>query len=84
MFKRIRWMMLGAIGGVAAYLWAKRRMGEVLPQASEEVARRTQAGLGRGADRLNELGSRLAEAVAEGRRAMRDEQARLEAELLTR
>lgn len=84
MFKRIRWTLLGAIGGIAAYLWAKRRMGEVLPQASEHVARRAQAGLDRGTDRLSELGARLAEAVGEGRRAMREEQARLEAELLTR
>jgi hypothetical protein len=71
MFKRIRWLGLGAIAGVGASVWTQRK-------ARVMAARYRPAGLAGGAaDRARGWPARLREAVAEGREVMHQREAEL-------
>jgi hypothetical protein len=74
MFKRLRWLILGAIIGVFVYRKARSRVRQAAPQGGELIASASE-----GARRI---GERLTDALVAGRQAMREEQERLEAEIL--
>lgn len=78
MFKRLRWMVLGAVLAFVAYRWlseqARERVRE-MPRAGEEVARRARR-------EAQGLAGRLAEAWREGREAMAAREDELRREIL--
>ncbi len=75
MFKRLRWMGMGAVAGVGASAWAQRRVRQTMQQ---HPSIRTGADLASAARRV---GREVGAAVAEGRRAMTGREAALRAEL---
>ena len=75
MFKRVRWMGVGAAAGAAATVWAERRLRR---QVERFLPARVRAGL---SARVRAAGSDLREAIEEGRQAMADREAELRAQL---
>jgi hypothetical protein len=75
MFKRVRWLGMGAVAGVGASAWAQRRLRRTLDQ---HPSIRTGAGLLAGARRV---GRDVGAAVADGRQAMNQREAVLRADL---
>ena len=73
MFKRVRWMGMGAVAGVGASAWAQRRLRRTL---EEHPSIRTGADVVSTARRL---GRELSAAVADGRQAMAEREAALRA-----
>ena len=73
MFKRVRWMGMGAVAGVGASAWAQRRLRRTL---EEHPSIRTGADVVSSARRL---GRELSAAVADGRQAMAEREATLRA-----
>ncbi|HVE92440.1 MAG TPA: hypothetical protein VNE62_09120 [Actinomycetota bacterium] len=77
MFKRIRWMSIGAILGVWAYLWTRERARSLRPQpaviAKQGSSKAYEKGL--------ELGQRLRTALKESRTAMQERERELRSTL---
>jgi hypothetical protein len=75
MFKRVRWMGMGAVAGVGASTWAQHRLRRTL---QDHPSIQTGAGLVAGARRVaRDVGA----AVADGRQAMTQREATLRADL---
>jgi hypothetical protein len=75
MFKRVRWMGMGAVAGVGASAWAQRRLRQTLAQ---------HPSLRTGADAVTaarHLGREVGAALVDGRQAMAEREAALRAEL---
>jgi hypothetical protein len=65
MFKRLRWMLLGAIGGVSSSVYIQRRIRERMERLQpDHVARRAMG-------TAQNLGREVKGAVTEGRQVMR-------------
>lgn len=78
MFKRLRWLILGALLGIAAYLWVTRRAREArdaVPDAGRDLARQAT-------ETVRDIADRLRDAVREGRAAMDERDAELRREIL--
>ena len=74
MFKRVRWLFFGAVIGVGGYLWARGQVKQAAPQGGELLSSAQE--------NLRGISGRLTDALVAGREAMRDEQVRLEREIL--
>jgi hypothetical protein len=75
MFKRIRWIGVGALAGVGASVWTQRK-------ARVVAARYRPAGLaGAAAGRAREWPNRVRAAVVEGRQVMHEREAELRGRL---
>lgn len=79
MMKRLRWLLVGALLGVGAYLWLTSKAKRAAPAARRDVedAARRAGGALRG------LGDRVVDALREGRRAMDERETELRRELLS-
>ncbi len=75
MFKRVRWMGVGAAAGAAATVWAERRLRR---QVERFLPAQVRAGL---SARVRAAGSDVREAIEEGREAMAQREAELRAQL---
>ncbi len=65
MFKRLRWMLLGAIGGVSSSVYVQRRVRERMDRLQpDHVAKRALS-------TAQNVGREVKGAVTEGRQAMR-------------
>lgn len=65
MFKRLRWMMVGAIGGVSSSVYVQRRVRERMDRMQpDHVARRALGA-------AETVGRQVRGAVSEGRQVMR-------------
>jgi hypothetical protein len=65
MFKRLRWMLLGAIGGVSSSMYVQRRIRERMDRLQpDHVARRAMGA-------AQNVGREVKGAVTEGRQVMR-------------
>lgn len=74
MFKRFRWMSFGAAVGLGGSVWAQRRVRRTVERyLPEQVGAKV-------ADRARGLRADLADALEEGRLAMRDREAELRAQ----
>lgn len=80
--KRMRWLVLGGVLGVAGYVWASRKVRDAVPSARRELARSAGERARTMGERARELGARVREAVAEGREAMAGREEELRRELL--
>jgi hypothetical protein len=74
-FKRVRWMGMGAVAGLGASAWAQWRLHRVL---EEHPSIRTGAGIVASARRA---GREVGDALADGRQAMLEREAALRAQL---
>jgi len=74
-FKRIIWMGVGATAGVGASVWANRQVKRTVARLAPDALSREVAG------RARTLGRDLADALVEGRQAMREREAELQAKL---
>lgn len=73
MFKRVRWMSVGAAAGAAGTVWTQRTVRRQLERTDRAELAATARGMaGRSARRL---ARRLSGAIEEGRSAMRDRDA---------
>ena len=75
MFKRIRWMSIGAAAGLGGSVWAQRRVRQTVERYLPE-----QMGM-QAAQRVRDLRDDLLDAVDEGREAMRSREAELRTQL---
>jgi hypothetical protein len=75
MFKRVRWMGMGAVAGVGASAWAQRRLRQTL---QDHPSIRSGVGLASAARRV---GGELGAALADGREAMTEREATLRTRL---
>ena len=81
MLKRLRWLILGALLGVVAYLWVREKARQMPSRAVDAAAERGSEFAQSAATRGRDFGSRLKEALREGREAMHAKEAELRAEL---
>jgi hypothetical protein len=78
MFKRLFWLLVGTLIGLASSFWAQRRLRQAVNRLAPEQVRRQMSWSARN------LMDDLRAAAAEGRSAMRDREAALRAQLTTR
>ncbi len=78
MFKRLFWLSLGTLVGLASSFWAQRRLRQAVNRLAPEQLRRRVSWSAR--NLLDDLRA----AAAEGRSAMRDREAALRAEFTVR
>jgi hypothetical protein len=74
-FKRVRWMSMGAVAGAGASMWAQRRLRRTLDE-HQGVKLSVQA-----AAKARRWGADVRDALAEGRDAMAEREADLKAEM---
>jgi hypothetical protein len=77
MMKRLRWLLIGAAVGAVGVSWITRRAREAVPQKGADAFRSAREG-------LSSFGSRLRDALREGRRAAEDKRRELSEELIGR
>ena len=79
MLKRSRWLLMGALLGVFAYLWLTKKARQKVPEARRDVEDAAR----RAGGALRDIGDRLVEAVREGKRAMDEREDELRREYLS-
>ncbi len=78
MFKRLRWMTLGAIAGITSSVWVQRKVRDRMDRLQpDHVARRAF-------DAAQNVGRDVRGAMSEGRQVMRDKEIELRDGYLTR
>lgn len=70
MFKRVRWVSVGAVAGAAATVWSQRKVRDQIDQLQQKVT--AQHALDLTKDRLVELRDTVTAAVRDGRAAQHD------------
>ncbi len=75
MFKRVRWMGMGAVAGAGASLWAKHRLTQTFDE-HPSIRRSAQAAL-----KAKAVGTELRGALVDGREAMAEREAVLRTEV---
>jgi hypothetical protein len=78
MLKRLRWLFVGALLGVFAYLWLTNKAKQKVPEARRDVEDAAR----RAGGALRDVGDRLVEALREGKRAMDEREGELRREYL--
>ena len=74
MFKRVTWFVTGAAAGVGGSLYAKRRVQQAIDRLTPEYVQEAAKAKARA------VGDTVADAVREGRQAMREREAELRGE----
>ena len=81
MFKRLRWLSIGAVLGVWAYLWARERARAAAkgfgPKLAAKAVQGAEGSRSAAYEKGRELGARLRDALREGREAMAAKEAEL-------
>ncbi len=75
LFRRLVWFTSGATAGLGGAMWVRRRVRRTVRRYAPEQLRADATAS------VRQLGSGVRDAVAEGRRAMREREAELRAEL---